>query len=180
MRPVIAPIETRHTPESLVEQIHREPGAILLRSAFPGLRQSGFSLVAAKPMLLFRSYGAQCRITSQTGHTRQFGNPWHVLDTLMSRYELPDEIDLPFRGLVRFRDSESDVELLTDPGRLLDEYRGRIQGFIDSYSNGALEIGVDHVLLRTSDPLHLALAGYLAGRKKSQAGHRLSLVARQG
>ncbi len=26
----------------------------------------------------------------------QFGNPWHILDALMSRYELLDEIDLPF------------------------------------------------------------------------------------
>src|SRR5208283_4963545 len=26
----------------------------------------------------------------------QFGNPWQVLDALMSRFELLDEIDLPF------------------------------------------------------------------------------------
>ena len=26
----------------------------------------------------------------------QFGNPWHILDALMSRFELLDEIDLPF------------------------------------------------------------------------------------
>jgi para-aminobenzoate synthetase component 1 len=26
----------------------------------------------------------------------QFGNPWHVLDALMARYELLDEVDLPF------------------------------------------------------------------------------------
>ena len=26
----------------------------------------------------------------------QFGNPWHLLDALMARYELLDEIDLPF------------------------------------------------------------------------------------
>ncbi len=86
----------------------------------------------------------------------------------------PDEIELPFRGSLRFRDPESQSELLTDPGRLLREYQEHIRGFIQTYRDGAVEIGIDHVLLRTTDALDRALAGYLASRRKSQGGRRFS------
>src|SRR5205807_7461282 len=33
---------------------------------------------------------------STFNHQLQYGNPWHLLDALMSRFELLDEIDLPF------------------------------------------------------------------------------------
>src|SRR5205823_3749588 len=35
-------------------------------------------------------------IISSDGAHEQFGNPWHVLDALMSRCELLDEVDFPF------------------------------------------------------------------------------------
>ena len=45
-------------------------------------------------MFLFRSFGSRCELE---GLRRvQFGNPWHVLEELMARYELLEEIDLPF------------------------------------------------------------------------------------
>src|SRR5208282_2323086 len=45
-------------------------------------------------MFLFRSFGSRCEME---GLRRvQFGNPWHVLEELMARYELLDQIDLPF------------------------------------------------------------------------------------
>lgn len=91
---------------------------------------------------------------------------FHILD--------PDEIELPFRGSVRFRDPESQGELLTDPGRLLEDYQERIQAFIQTYRDGAVEIGIDYVLLRTSDPLDRALAAYLAGRRSLLAGRRFA------
>lgn len=86
----------------------------------------------------------------------------------------PDEVELPFKGLVRFRDPESQSELLTDPGRLQDEYRRKMQGFIGAYRDGAVEIGVDHVFMTTSEPLDQALATYLANRHKSQERSRFS------
>jgi para-aminobenzoate synthetase component 1 len=102
MRPLIQEIQTAHTPESLVENLRCENGIILLRSNSFDSRQARYSFVAANPFLTFRSFGSRCEVTSAESQIAnrksqiQFGNPWHILDTLMSRYELLDEIDLPF------------------------------------------------------------------------------------
>jgi len=125
MRPLIHEIVTSHSPESLVEQLQGGPGVVLLRSALFDSAQSRYSFVAARPFLTFRSFGPRCesefagtkpmprsaehRSSRTLTETRgailrapntvlqvQFGNPWQVLDSLMARYELLDEVDLPF------------------------------------------------------------------------------------
>lgn len=100
VRPLIQEINTGQTPETLVERLRRAPGVVLLRSAGIDSAQARYSLVTAKPFLTFRSFGARCELSSRQPPGRdlqtQFGNPWHALDALMARYELLDEIDLPF------------------------------------------------------------------------------------
>jgi para-aminobenzoate synthetase component 1 len=100
MHPLIQEIPTAHTPESLVEALRGRPGIILLRSSSFDSEQARYSFVVANPFLTFRSFGTRCEIArSRTPDARpltQFGNPWQVLDALMARYELLDEIDLPF------------------------------------------------------------------------------------
>ncbi len=102
VRPFIQEISTAQTPESLVERLAGASGVVLLRSAGFDSPQARYSFVAAHPFLTFRSFGSRCEVTSfgpqlSTPHSQlQFGNPWHLLDALMSRYELLDEIDLPF------------------------------------------------------------------------------------
>ena len=101
MRPLIQEIHTAQTPESLVEQLRGESGIVLLRSNSFDSPQARYSFVAAKPFLTFRSFGSRCEIISDyqlstISHQLQFGNPWQILDALMSRFELLDEIDLPF------------------------------------------------------------------------------------
>ncbi len=105
MRPLIQEIPTAHTPETLVEQL-RDAGCgsrlVLLRTTQFDSPAARYSFIAANPFLTFRSFGSRCEILfpnsqlpsaiSQT----QFGNPWHLLDALMARYELLDEIDSPF------------------------------------------------------------------------------------
>ena len=93
--PLIQEIETQHTPESLTGQLHTEPGTILLRS---GTMEHGerFSFVAARPFLRFQSYGSRCEIESLTGRRTLFGSPWKLLESFANRYELLEEIDLPF------------------------------------------------------------------------------------
>jgi para-aminobenzoate synthetase component I len=101
MRPLIVEIESSRPPESLVGQgLHlpgrgRQSGVILLRGSGEASR---YSFLAANPFLIFRSFGSRCEITeceAQVPHV-QFGNPWQVLDVLMSRFELLDEVDFPF------------------------------------------------------------------------------------
>ena len=102
MRPLIQEVQTAYTPESLVENLRGENGIIFLRSNSLDSLPARYSFVAAKPFLTFRSFGSHCEIISagsQTSNRKsqiQFGNPWHLLDSLMSRFELLDEIDLPF------------------------------------------------------------------------------------
>jgi len=99
VRPLIREIQSPHSPESLVGQLHGEPGVVLLRSALFDSPQARYSFVAARPFLTFQSFGSRCEIThpaSRFSHRVQFGNPWHLLDSLMARYELLEEVDLPF------------------------------------------------------------------------------------
>src|SRR5206468_10133313 len=99
LRPLIEETVSPHSRETLVEQLNGEPGVVLLRSALFGSPQARYSFVAARPFLTFRSVGSRWEWWSEPekpGSHIQFGNPWHVLDGLMSRYELLDEIDLPF------------------------------------------------------------------------------------
>src|SRR5580704_12184956 len=98
MRPLLHELETPHSPESLVEQLADHTGIVLLRSEGAHSPQSRYSFVTAQPFLTLRSFGSRCEITgSPSGESRlQFGNPWRVLDGLMARYELLDELDLPF------------------------------------------------------------------------------------
>src|SRR5882762_2723340 len=99
MRPLIQEILTAHTPESLVERLGDESGLprrseakagiVLLRSNSFDLPQARYSFVAAHPFLTFRSFGSRCEIVSDSqlstlNSQLQYGNPWHVLDALMS------------------------------------------------------------------------------------------------
>jgi len=105
MRPLIQEIQTAHTPESLVEQLRiADCGLriVLLRTTQFDSPAARYSFVTANPFLTFRSFGSRCEITfgeSQISNLKsqiQFGNPWHLLDALMARFELLDEIDSPF------------------------------------------------------------------------------------
>src|SRR6266516_2481402 len=96
MRPLLKEVQTGHTPEALVELLGARAGVVLLRSGLFESPQARYSFVAARPFLALRSFGSQCTLT-RGGHSRlQFGDPWHILDGLMARYELLDEVDLPF------------------------------------------------------------------------------------
>ncbi len=96
MRPLIHEAETRHSPESLVERLGGEDGVVLLRSHPDDSDRARYSFVTANPFLTFRSFGSRCEIRSASGVRRQFGNPWAILDRLMARCEILDEVDLPF------------------------------------------------------------------------------------
>lgn len=99
MTPAIQSIVTTHTPESLVEQLRGEPGIVLLRSGLFDTPQARYSFVAASPFLTFRASGSRCEVTPHDAAGQphvQLGNPWRGLEALLARYELLDEVDLPF------------------------------------------------------------------------------------
>jgi para-aminobenzoate synthetase component 1 len=99
MPPIVQEIAAGNTPESLAEQLVGEPGLVVLRSRLFESPQARYSFVAARPFLSFRSSGSRCRIAdpgSRIAHRVLFGNPWRLLECLMERFELLDELDLPF------------------------------------------------------------------------------------
>ena len=108
MRPLIQEVATAHTLESLAAQLLTPHSAfpaphsnvILLRTSAFDSPHARYSFVAANPFLTFRAFGSRCEISDSHLPSPisqfQFGNPWHLLDALMARFELLDEIDLPF------------------------------------------------------------------------------------
>ena len=58
MRPLIEHARTRHTPETLAEQLRSLPGLMLLRSDGEAADQARYSFVVAQPFLTFRAWGA--------------------------------------------------------------------------------------------------------------------------
>jgi para-aminobenzoate synthetase component 1 len=92
----IEPFDASPTPEALMARLGGVPGRMLLRSGLFDPQQGRYSFVTAKPCAVFQSRGARCRISGGAGHQDVLGDPWRVLDELMQRYELPDQIDQPF------------------------------------------------------------------------------------
>lgn len=97
MRALVQPVVTEHTPESLGRSLRHERGRVALVSTRRGGPFARLSLVTARPLLTFRSHGSRCETLDATGAVdRQFGNPWHLLASLLGRFEVVDDVDLPF------------------------------------------------------------------------------------
>ena len=96
MRPLVLEFSTTHSPESLAQRLRGERGVMLLRSAGFDSPRARYSFVVARPFQRFTSYGSRCEVATGDGAHELFGNPWRVLDSLMERCELLDEVDLPF------------------------------------------------------------------------------------
>lgn len=97
MRALVEEVRTAHTADSLAAALNGEGGLVLLRTGTFDVASARYSFVASRPMLRFRSWGTLCETRFDGGRTEsQFGNPWHHLAQLLERFELPDEVDLPF------------------------------------------------------------------------------------
>jgi para-aminobenzoate synthetase component 1 len=97
MRPLIQEISNPPSPESLVPRLPPSgSGIVLLRSGQLDSSHARYSFLAARPFLVFRSFGSRVEMHYHDRTDVQFGNPWSVLNSLMARFELLDELDLPF------------------------------------------------------------------------------------
>jgi para-aminobenzoate synthetase component I len=84
------------SPELLLPALGDQPGTVLLYSGSPAGPNARYSFLATRPFLLFQSRGSRCEVWSARGRSTWFANPWHVLNDLLNRYEVRDEIDQPF------------------------------------------------------------------------------------
>ena len=78
----------------------------------------------------------------------------------------PEEIDLPFKDSVLFKDIEGTEELFAEPWAFRKAYKAAMEQFIGDVAQRCRSGGVDHVLLKTDDDLGLALSHYLHGRRR--------------
>lgn len=80
----------------------------------------------------------------------------HLLD--------PAEIDFPFRRTTLFKGLEQLPDVLTDPRALRHAYLDELNGFLREVRRGCRALNIDYALIRTDQPLDLALSSFLAGR----------------
>lgn len=90
--------EIPHAPElhRLAARLAHQPGLVWLHSLGVADAQSRYSLLTARPFLTVRTRGTRCELRAGSRRHTQFGNPWALLDHLLSRYEMLDGRDLPF------------------------------------------------------------------------------------
>ena len=89
-------------------------------------------------------------------HRRHEVIVFHILD--------PDELDFPFRRTTLFKGLEQLPELLADPRGLRKAYLKQFLRFTQAVSKGCRDHRIDYVLMRTDQPLDIALSSYLASR----------------
>lgn len=80
----------------------------------------------------------------------------HVLD--------PAELDFNFDRTTLFKGLEQLPEVLTEPRALRRAYRAEVQAYLQQLRQGCRNLRIDHVLLRTDQPLDVALTAYLSHR----------------
>jgi uncharacterized protein (DUF58 family) len=84
---------------------------------------------------------------------------FHVLD--------PAELKFPFEKAARFRDIETEDEVLAVPNDVRKQYLEAINELIDRYKRELRMASIDYTLLDTSMPLEHGLMSYLFTRKRS-------------
>ncbi len=93
------------------------------------------------------------RLLRQRGHDVLV---FHVMDD--------DELDFPFAGPTRFDGLESDDFLNCNPRALREGYLEALQEFLEEVRRQCARNTVDYALIRTSEPMDVALATYLSNR----------------
>ena len=83
---------------------------------------------------------------------------FHILDH--------DELTFPFERATRFRDMETDDEVLAVPPVVRESYLKAVGDLIALYERELRIVGIDYRLVETTTPLDFALLSYLATRVK--------------
>ena len=83
----------------------------------------------------------------------------------------PAEQDFPFVDPTRFRGLEGLGEQLTEPRLLKAAYQREFGDFLQTLRGGARDLRMDYVLLRTDQPVELALHAFLSRRRHTGGRH---------
>ena len=78
----------------------------------------------------------------------------------------PNELTFPFKGSSKFKDLESEQEVVTEPASIRTSYLRELAGLTLKYDRALRGAGIDYVQLDTSQPLDFALLAYLDARSR--------------
>jgi uncharacterized protein (DUF58 family) len=79
----------------------------------------------------------------------------------------PHELSFPFERAARFRDLETEDEVVAVPDAVRDAYQSRINALVDTYRTVLGQNGIDYCMLETSQPLEMGLLSYLQTRRRA-------------
>ncbi|MBI3653015.1 MAG: DUF58 domain-containing protein [Acidobacteria bacterium] len=128
----------------LAEQLHRVAERLTRRGVI---------------VLISDLYDDPASIIQGLEHLRFRGNEVIVFQVMDKQ-----ELDFVFDDAVILEDSETEEQLHVIPDALRDEYLQAVQAHLDAIREGATRNRIDYELLRTSEPLDLALSSYLHRR----------------
>jgi len=131
----------------------------ILRGAVETYPRRGLMILVSDLLVERASLFAGLRLLRQMGHDVVV---FHILDD--------DELDFPFSGATRFEGLELPAHLNCNPRALRDGYLEALNLFLHDVRHGCARQGVDYTLVRTSQPLDVALTAYL--------NHRLALQSK--
>ena len=83
----------------------------------------------------------------------------------------PAEQDFPFEGPMLFKGLEGTGDQFAEPGALKSAYCKEFENFVTDVRKGCRKLGFDHHLIRTTDPLDIALSAFFRGRNSQQSRH---------
>jgi hypothetical protein len=81
----------------------------------------------------------------------------------------PAEIDFTFSKATHYRDSESGKDLYIDPDAARAGYQKNLNAHLDSIHQVCERNRAEHYVVRTDQPMELALFDFVQGRRKSTA-----------
>jgi len=129
----------------------------ILRSVAESSRRRGM-MVLVSDLLADRAGTLKgLRLLRQRGH-----------DVLVLHIMDDDELDFPFAGPTRFEGLESPDFLNCNPRSLREGYLQALQEFLDQIRRDCARNTIDYMLVRTSQPLDVALATFLSSRSHAQ------------
>jgi uncharacterized protein (DUF58 family) len=125
----------------------------ILRAATESFPRRGMMVVISDLLVERPGFFRGLKLLRSRGHDLLV---FHVMDD--------DELDFPFSGPTRFEGLESLDVLRCNPRALRDGYLRALNGYLDEVRRGCTQNRVDYVLLRTSQPLDVALSAFLSNR----------------
>lgn len=79
----------------------------------------------------------------------------------------PAEIDFSFQNVTMFKGLELMGEVITEPRSLQAAYQREVKAFLKRIRAGCRSQQIDHVSIRTDQPLDAVLSSFLSARRKS-------------